>query len=199
MGEASVITRKRCSLSRNARSDCFCAVISRATFEAPTTRPDESVTGEMVSETSIRLPSFRLRTVWKWSTRSPRRRRLRISDSSAWRSSGMIRVMFCPMASSAVYPNIRSALLFQLVITPSRFLLIMASSEEATMAANRPVISSARFGSFISGGDDLSAQKCYVPSVNRRGISCLLCFSSLRNNSLNAIDSRERSRIQQTL
>jgi hypothetical protein len=35
--------------------------------------------------------------------------------------------------------------------------------------------------------------------VNRRGISCLLCFSSLRNNSLNAIDSRERSRIQQTL
>jgi hypothetical protein len=65
MGEASVITRKRSSLSCNARSACFCAVMSRATFEAPITRPDESLTGEMVSETSRRLPSFRLRTVWK--------------------------------------------------------------------------------------------------------------------------------------
>src|SRR6202034_2080545 len=93
MGEASVMTRKRCSLSRNARSACFCAEISRATFEAPITRPEESLTGEMVTETSRRLPSFRLRTVWKWSMRSPRRKRSRMSDSSACRSGGMIRVL----------------------------------------------------------------------------------------------------------
>jgi hypothetical protein len=54
------------------------------------------------------------------------------------------------------YPNIRSALLFQLVMMPSRFLLIMASSEEATMAANSPVISSACFRSLISCVDELS-------------------------------------------
>ena len=91
MGEASVITRKRCSLSRKARSACFCAVMSRATFEAPITHPDESLTGEMVRETSRRLPSFRLRTVWKWSTRSPRRRRAggaTISVAFWWNDQG---------------------------------------------------------------------------------------------------------------
>jgi len=167
MGEASVITRKRCSLSRNARSACFSAVMSRATFEAPITRPDESLTGEMVNETSSKLPSLRLRTVWKWSTRSPRRRRSSMSDSSAWRSRGMTRVICCPMASSGVYPNIRSALLFQLVMMPSRFLLIMASSEEATMAANRPVISSACFGSLISCDEDLPHLSCRRNTARR--------------------------------
>ena len=39
-----------------------------------------------------------------------------------------------PRISSAVYPKRRSALLFQLVIMPSRFLLMMASSEESTIA-----------------------------------------------------------------
>src|ERR1700685_657052 len=73
----------------------------------------------------------------------------------------MIKVICCPIASSGVYPNIRSALLFQLVMMPSRFLLIMASSEEATIAAKRPVISSACFGLFISSGDDLSTLGCH--------------------------------------
>src|SRR5579864_8086938 len=78
-----------------------------------------------------------------------------MSDSSEWRSAGMIRVICCPMASSGVYPNMRSALLFQLVMMPSRFLLIMASSDEATIAANRPAISCAC--SLIFGADDLTA------------------------------------------
>ena len=65
--------------------------------------------------------------------------------SSCWRSGGMIRVMCCPIASSAVYPNIRSAPLFQLLITPSRLLLMIASSELSTIAASNPVVRSASF------------------------------------------------------
>ena len=39
-----------------------------------------------------------------------------------------------PMTSSAVYPKMRSAPWFQLWMMPLRSLLMMASSEEATMA-----------------------------------------------------------------
>ena len=42
-----------------------------------------------------------------------------------------------PIASAAEYPKRRSAPAFQLRIFPSKVLLTMASSEEATMAARR--------------------------------------------------------------
>jgi len=41
-----------------------------------------------------------------------------------------------PIISSAVYPNIRLAAAFQLVTTPCRFLLMMASSEDSTIATS---------------------------------------------------------------
>src|SRR5215831_1780436 len=47
----------------------------------------------------------------------------------------MISVTGCPMISSAVYPNRRSALLFQLVMIPFKSLLAMASSEDSMIAA----------------------------------------------------------------
>src|SRR5215475_12202161 len=47
-----------------------------------------------------------------------------MSISSLCRSGGNSIVTFRPIASSAVYPKIRSAPLFQLVITPSSVLLI---------------------------------------------------------------------------
>jgi hypothetical protein len=65
--------------------------MSRATFEAPTTRPLESLIGDTVSEISSLRPSFVWRTVSKWSTFSPRLIWLKILSSSSRRSSGMIR------------------------------------------------------------------------------------------------------------
>ena len=59
----------------------------------------------------------------------------------------MIRRIDCPIASVSVYPKIRSAAAFHEVIVPVRSLLMMASSEEATMAARR------NWASFIS--DDI--------------------------------------------
>jgi hypothetical protein len=45
----------------------------------------------------------------------------------------MMMVIGCPIASAAVYPNIRCAPVFQLEITPSRLLVMMASSEASTI------------------------------------------------------------------
>jgi hypothetical protein len=50
--------RKRVVCSARLR-----AVMSRAIFDAPMMRPAPSRTGEMVSETSTRRPSFVIRTV----------------------------------------------------------------------------------------------------------------------------------------
>ena len=54
----------------------FRSVMSRATFDAPMTRPSSSRIGETVREMSIRRPSLATRTVSKCSTRSPRRKLL---------------------------------------------------------------------------------------------------------------------------
>ncbi len=45
-------------------------------------------------------------------------------------------VMGCPMASLAMYPNKRSAPLFQLRMRPFKSLLMMASSEDSTIEAS---------------------------------------------------------------
>ena len=70
--------RNRSSLARRRASARFRSVMSRATFDAPTTRPSASRTGETVREMSSRRPSLATRTVSKCSTRSPRRSRSRI-------------------------------------------------------------------------------------------------------------------------
>jgi len=46
-----------------------------------------------------------------------------------------------PIASDAVYPNSRSALLFQLVMMLLRSLLMIASSEQSTMALSSALAS----------------------------------------------------------
>src|ERR1700739_777451 len=55
-----------------ASSDSFRSVISRAIFDAPTTRPLASLIGEIVRETCRWRPSLVVRTVSKCSKRSPR-------------------------------------------------------------------------------------------------------------------------------
>ena len=90
---------------RSATSVFRRSVMSRATLEAPTTRPSASLTGETVSgqveESAVFGEAHRLEVV----DASPRRMRARRSSSSARRSSGTIRVMCCPMASTAVQPK----------------------------------------------------------------------------------------------
>jgi hypothetical protein len=76
--------------------------MSRAIFEAPTMVPLASRTGEIVTDTSINLPSLVARIVSKWSTRSPRRRRSRIIGSSSSRSGGNRVSMLLPTISSAL-------------------------------------------------------------------------------------------------
>jgi hypothetical protein len=48
--------------SRSARAR-FCSLMSRAIFDAPMTRPEQSRTGETVSDTSTSRPSLARRTV----------------------------------------------------------------------------------------------------------------------------------------
>ena len=67
---------------------------------------------------------------------SPRRSRSMICSSSIACSGGISRVICFPTASSAVYPKIASAPLFHVSITPSSVLLIIASCEDSTIAAN---------------------------------------------------------------
>src|SRR5262245_1082934 len=56
--------------------------------------------------------------------------------ASSWIRSGGIRIVIgLPIASSAVYPKIRSAPAFQVRICPSRVFPMIASSEESTIAA----------------------------------------------------------------
>ena len=64
--EASVFLTRwlSSSISRRCKaSACLRSVMSRATFDAPTSRPDLSRTGDTVSEMSRRRPSLARRTV----------------------------------------------------------------------------------------------------------------------------------------
>ena len=59
--------RNRACSSLRCSASCvfFCSVMSRAIFEAPITLPYSSLTSDMVSDTSTRVPSRRMRTVSK--------------------------------------------------------------------------------------------------------------------------------------
>ncbi len=83
-------------------SSAFWPVMSRAIAEAPMIAPFLLTMGEMVSDTSRRRPSLRLRTVSWCSMRSPRAMRLRMSLNSSRISGGTIIVTTCrPSTSSA--------------------------------------------------------------------------------------------------
>ena len=66
----------------------------------------------------------------------------RITISSSNRSGGMRMRTGCPTASSSVYPKMRRAPAFQLVIVPSKVLEMIASSDDSTIAASRSRASS---------------------------------------------------------
>jgi len=68
--------------------------------------------------------------------RSPRTRVARISASSASRCAGRRIVIGRPITSAALYPKMRSAPAFQVMIVPFRSLLTIASSDDATIAAS---------------------------------------------------------------
>ena len=111
--------------------------MSVAIFDAPTIAPVRSRIGEIVTHTSTSVPSLRRRTVSNGSTRLPARTFARTRASSSCRSSGMMIRIGWPTASSAVYPNSRSAPWFHAVTTPSRSLATIASLLDSTIAANR--------------------------------------------------------------
>jgi len=89
----------------NRRAAMFAAmrsVMSRAIFDAPTTRPVSSCIGDTVSEIGISVPSLRCRIVSKWVSDSPARMRPSTMSSSDWRSAGIIIRIERPTASAAV-------------------------------------------------------------------------------------------------
>ena len=81
----------RRSSSVCCRSACLVlllSVISRTTLEMPMVTPEGALIGEMLSETSIGLPSLRKRTVSLCSMLSPQPIRRRMSCTSGSRSLG---------------------------------------------------------------------------------------------------------------
>src|SRR5947199_727196 len=155
-------------------------------------RPRASFTGETVSETSMRSPLLRTRTVSKWSMLSPLQTRASTSSCLGQRSRGMIKVIRWPTASAAVQLNMAWAARFHEVMTPSSVLLTMASSAESTMAASRARASSPRRRSLMSRavfeapmtspfafliGDTVREISKRVPSFRMRVISKCSIFS----------------------
>ncbi len=121
------------------RSTCrvlLLSVMSRATFDMPMVAPEGALIGEMLSETSIGLPSLRRRTVSLCSMRSPQLIRRKLSCTSDSRSPGTRSAMFLPTTSVAEYPYRRSAAEFQPVIVPSSAIVMMASLDDSTAALN---------------------------------------------------------------
>ncbi len=140
------------SLRASARScaDRFCSVMSRAIVDAPTTRPLESRTAEIVSDTSMSEPFLRRRVVSKRSTRSPAATRASsFATSSSW-PSGTSSAIDWPVISASEYPYSRSAPGFQLTIVPSVVLLMIASAQDSTTAARWPARPSNRVRSLTS-------------------------------------------------
>ena len=130
-------------------------------LDAPTITPLLFLMGEIVTDTSICLPSLRTRSVSKCSTLSPHAIRARMSDSSFARSLGKSIPMNLPMASADEYPNNFSAPGFQPVMVPPSVLLIMASSDDSITAARRPRASAACSRSVISASSfQFNSSKC---------------------------------------
>ena len=106
------------------------SVMSRATLEAPTILPAASRTGELVTETSILRPSFRTRTVSKWcDTLTPRQelQDVGLFIFTVWRNQHGDR--FANDLRRRI-SEMRHAPSFQLVITPSSVLPMIASSRD---------------------------------------------------------------------
>ena len=101
-GTVSSTSCRRASRSASSVKARRVVVMSRATFEAPTSRPAASHTGETVSETSMICPSARRRRVSKCSTRSPRcSRSMKTRSSSSW-PSGKSMVIGLPTICAAL-------------------------------------------------------------------------------------------------
>jgi hypothetical protein len=76
--------------------------MSRAMIAADTMRPFASVTGDTVSDTAIRLPSFRTRSVSKLSIDSPANTVWRSFCHSPARSGASVMPLARPIASLAL-------------------------------------------------------------------------------------------------
>ncbi len=108
--------------------------MSRATIENPITPPDASQMGEMSTETSTMTPSRRRQRRSKGDDAPVAIFAMRPTGSPPVSSDASTSSDF-PIISSAARPKIFSAARFQSVTTPSSVPPMMASSEEATMAA----------------------------------------------------------------
>ena len=85
---------------------------------------------------------------------SPARILASTTSSSLCSSSGMSMRIDCPIASAAVYPNMRSAAGFHDVMMLVRSLVMMASSDDSTTAASRR-LAIARLRAFADVASDL--------------------------------------------
>ena len=70
--------------------------------DTPMRRPDLSLTGDMITETSIGVPPFAIRNASKRSIRSLRRIFSRVFKESLWWSGKNSILMRFPIASSGV-------------------------------------------------------------------------------------------------
>ena len=121
---------------------------SRGAWSCPS--PGHSSGTTVMPSTSTSLPLFARRTVWYSSMASPLLTRVNESGISAWRSAGTSTEIGRPSISSAEYPNMPWAPRFQDVMTPSRPVLMTASTEDSTTEAKRRLASSACRRSVIS-------------------------------------------------
>ena len=173
-------------------------VRSRVIFDAPMMVPFESRIGEIVSETSKRRPSLATRTVSKFVIWSPRRIRSWVSSSSCARSFGTMIRIDRPTASSAEYPNRRSAAGFQAVMMPSRSLPMIGSFDHSTIDASRwrsPVWASRRLvGPAGTEGSATMSLRGSVRRVLSKGVPHAGCNIRLSPTaqSFRAVQSRIR-------
>ena len=108
----------------------------------------------------------------------PRRRRLRMTDSSPTPSGGISIVTGRLTASSTVYPKSCYAPGFQVSISPSRFLAMIASSEHSTIAASLAWAISAALRSVTSSMvSNMSGERCSTMSSTLRPIFGNLCVT----------------------
>src|SRR4051812_17307082 len=94
----------------------------------------------------------------------------------------MMIVIGFPITSSAVYPNIRSAARFHVVMIPLRSLLTIASSDDSTIAARRTAAS----GRLVTRSDSSASAMAELPT----GAPLAPCIRGGRDALHRCLDAR---------
>ena len=98
---------------------------------------------------------------------------------SSWRSGGISTEIGRPMISAAVYPKRRSAAGFHEVMMPLRLLLMIASSDDSTIASERCARRISACGLFSSSGSEVVS----IIGFTGLALSTLLDLSKTRTTA----------------